>query len=105
MAKRPYFQVVCVLGKRVVVTAEYWDKIIRFKHPILAGKEDEVKQTLEHPDQIRQSKSDAAVKLYYRAYDSRHLCIVVKHTNGSGFIVTGYFTDKIKEGTNIWTKL
>ena len=44
------------------------------------------------------------VQLYYRRYGNLHLCVVAKHLNGNGFIITTYFTDRIKEGVVVWTK-
>jgi hypothetical protein len=32
---------------------DYWRKIIEIKHPSMAGKEKEVKTTLEKPDEVR----------------------------------------------------
>ncbi len=104
MASTNRFAVVCVLGKRVSVTENYWHKIITIKHPSMAGRDAEVQQTLTDADEVRESRSDPLVRLYYRRYGSLHLCVVVKHLNGSGFIVTTYFTDRIKEGIGLWTK-
>ncbi|MEQ1574028.1 MAG: hypothetical protein ABMA15_24155 [Vicinamibacterales bacterium] len=47
---------------------------------------------------IRRSTKDPAVYLYYRQEDGRFCCVVAKHLNGDGFIVTAYLTDKIKAG-------
>jgi hypothetical protein len=47
------------LGFRVRVTRERWQFITRAKHPAMAGREDAMKATLENPDQIRESRSDA----------------------------------------------
>ncbi len=104
MASAIRFFVIYVLGKRVSVTADYWQKIITIKHPSMAGKDVEVQQTLMDADEVRESRSDPLVRLYYRRYGSLHLCVVVKHLNGSGFIVTTYFTDRIKEGVALWIK-
>ena len=98
------FEVQCVLGKRISVSAEYWRKITTLKPPALKGKEELVKEALTSPEQVRESKSDPTVKLYYLSQGRWHICVVVKHKNGDGFIVTGYFTDRIKEGHVIWTK-
>jgi len=55
------------------------------------------------PDEIRQSKIDKDVFLYYKQYD-RLYCVVVKHEGMKGFLITAYPTDKIKEGDVIWTR-
>jgi hypothetical protein len=102
--RKPKFEVTCVLGKHIVVTASYWRRIVKFKHPALTGKEAHVQETLTDADEVRESKTDSAVKLYYRAYGTAHLCVVTKHVNGEGFVITAYFTDRIKEGVTIWTK-
>ena len=104
MALKTRFSVVCGLGKRISVTETYWQKIVTIKHPSMAGKESEVQQTLTDADEVRESRSDPQVRMCYRRYGSTHLCVVVKHLNGTGFIVTTYFTERIKEGTTLWTK-
>jgi hypothetical protein len=104
MAAKIRFVVVCVLGKRITVTEDYWQKIITIKHPSMAGHDAQVQETLTDPDEVRESRSDGRVKLYYRGYANLHLCVVVKHLNGDGFIITTYFTDRIKEGVVVWTK-
>lgn len=60
------FDVLTPLGFRVHVTKVYWDIIITIKHPVMAGREEDVKVALEDPDEIRQSKSDPDVYLFYK---------------------------------------
>ena len=53
------------------------------------GHEEAVKQTLENPDQVRQSRSDPQVPLFYQAAgDRRWVCAVTKHATGQGFLIT-----------------
>ena len=64
------------------------------------GREGIVKTTLEKPDQIRQSRSDPQVLLFYRAEGtSRWVCAVAKRATDQAFLITAYPTDAIKEGT------
>ena len=98
------FQVMSKLDKKIRVTKRYWDKITTIKHPGMKNKEMMVAKTLEAPTEIRQSKSDDSVFLYYRPVEEYHNAVVVKHLNGEGFIITTYITDKIKEGKQIWKK-
>ncbi len=56
-----------------------------------------VKEVLESPDEIRQSKTDKEVFLYYKRFDKLY-CVVVRHEKREGFIITAYPADKIKEG-------
>jgi len=47
------FEVPTPLGFKVRATRLYWDMIICIKHPIMIGRELEVKATLENPEEIR----------------------------------------------------
>jgi hypothetical protein len=58
-----FFEVVTPLGFRVRVTHAYWDLIVTIKHPVMAGRQEDLKKTLEQPDEIRQSRSDQNVYL------------------------------------------
>ena len=99
------FEVITPLGFRVRVTRAYWDIIVGFKHPVMAAHEQAVKETLEKPSEIRLSKSDPSVHLFYRTERSeRWVCAVAKRLNGEGFLITAYPTDAIKEGDRIWPK-
>ncbi len=57
------FEIMTQLGFRVRVTRAYWDIIVTIKHPVMAGREQVVKETLEKPGEIRLSKNDPAVHL------------------------------------------
>jgi hypothetical protein len=70
----------------------------------MAGQEEEVQDTLSKANQVRRSKSAPDVYLYYKKTGKRYQCVVVKHLNGDGFVITAYVTDNIKEGEMIWTR-
>ena len=93
------------LGYAVRTTRGYWTLIATVKHPTLAGQEHLVIQTLIEPDQIRVSKIDPVVHLFYRKVEGRYVCVVTKRVEPkSGFIMTAYVTDKIKEGHVVWKR-
>ncbi len=99
------FEVETPLGFRVRTTVGYWELITTVKHPIMRGREADVRETLTHPDEVRLSKSDLQVYLFYRTDgDSRWVCAIAKHLNGEGFLITAYRTGGIKEGTVLWRK-
>ena len=99
------FEVMTPLGFRVRVTRGYWDLIVSVKHPVMAGREEDVRSALENPDEIRQSKSDTDVYLFYKAErEKRWICAVSRQTGDTGFLITTYPTDAIKEGAQIWHK-
>jgi hypothetical protein len=60
------FEVSTPLGFRLRVTRSYWELITTIKHPVMAGQESMVKNALETPAQIRLSRSNASVYLFYR---------------------------------------
>jgi len=99
----PYFEVPTPLGIRIRTTLAYWQKIITVKHPIMAGQEKIVQQALQHPSEIRRSRSDPDIYLYYKPDPPYFVCVVCRHLNGEGFIVTTYRTNKIKIGDSVWT--
>jgi hypothetical protein len=103
--KEVIFEATTPLGFRVRVTKAYWELIVRVKHPIMAGREEDVKDTLENPDEIRRSKSDENVYLFYKSESQkRWICAVSKQTDDIGFLITTYPTDAIKEGVQVWHK-
>jgi hypothetical protein len=87
----------------VRTTTGYLEYLVTMKHPVMKGKEDTVKAALQFPDEIRQSKTDKDVFLYYKRLDKLY-CVVVKHIGMEGFLITAYPTDKVKEGDSIWTR-
>ena len=99
------FEVQTPLGFRVRVTRSYWQLIVTVKHPVMAGREPDVQAALTNPDEIRQSRRDPAVYLFYKSVRvKRWVCAVAKRLNGDGFLVTTYRTDVIKEGVQVWPK-
>lgn len=98
------FEAETPLGFCVRTTASYWELISEIKHPTMKGREADIQATLANPDEVRLSKSDAQVYLFYRADgEKRWVCAVSKRLNGEGFLITAYRTGAI-EGTVIWHK-
>ncbi len=97
------FEVLTPLGFAVRVSRAYWNVIVSIKHPIMMGQEAIVKEILANPDEVRRSRSDDAVYLFYRKQEQRRwVCAVAKQLDDEGFLITAYPTDAIKEGTKIW---
>ena len=79
------FEALTPLGFRVRVTRSYWQLIITVKHPVMAGNESDVRETLEHPSQIRRSRSDPDVYLFYKPERiQRWVCAVAKRLDEEG---------------------
>lgn len=93
------------LGFSVRVSHSYWKIITSIKHPVMAGRDLDVKKALEQPDEIRSSQKDPTVYLFYiLERKGRWICAVAKKLNGEGFLITAYPTEAIKEGRQIWTR-
>ena len=105
MTDELFFEVRTPLGFRVRVTLSYWELIVTIKHPAMYGREADVQNVLRNPDEIRRSRSDPAVYLFYRMErPGRWICAVAKRLDSEGFLITAYPTDAIKEGEWIWSK-
>lgn len=103
MKSEIYFSVRTPLNIEVRTTVQYWEYFVSIKHPVMRDKENIVKSVLQMPDEVRQSKTDKDVFLYYKQSDKLY-CVVVRHTGIEGYMVTAYPTDKVKEGEIVWTK-
>ncbi len=103
MKKDYYFEINTPLDVKVRTTKEYWEYLIKVKHRTMQGKENIIKEVLSLPDEIRKSKIDENVYLYYKKSDKIY-CVVAKHTGSGGYLITAYSTDKVKEGDIVWTR-
>jgi len=100
-----FFEILTPLEFHVRVTESYWKLIVTVKHPIMNGREKQVKEILENPDEIRRSQSDTNVFLFYKLErHKRWICAITRRLNGDGFLITTYPTNAIKEGERIWPK-
>ena len=92
------FEVTSRLGRRIRISKSYWNYISRVKRPSMEGKENQVKYSLVTPIEVRKSKRDPQVYLYYGKSVSDIdplVCAVVKHLNQEGFIITVYLTRRM----------
>lgn len=99
-----FFEVDTPLGFSVRCTQQHWDFIVRVKHPVMVGRESTVRQVIEDPEEIRKSRKDERVLLFYSGQGERYVCAVVRRPNGDAFLITTYPTDAIKAGEVIWTR-
>jgi hypothetical protein len=99
------FEIVTPLGFSVRTTVEYWQFIVTIKHPIMLNRLTDIQNTLSNPDEIRLSKTEPQVCLFYRDDGTkRWVCAVARRLNGEGFLITAYRTSAIKEGESVWQK-
>jgi hypothetical protein len=95
------------LGRSVRLTDERRAHILQ--HQEMAGMEAEIERVLQSPAEVRVSRSDNTVQLFYEFYaqtlvGGKWLCVVVKYSLDDGFVVTAYLTDQLKAGETIWPK-
>jgi hypothetical protein len=68
------------------------------------SREGELQQVLADPDEVRRSRKDPNVLLFYGGAGSRWLCAVARREDGTAFLITAYPTDAIKAGDTTWTR-
>jgi hypothetical protein len=96
-----------VWGNSVSLTVERRTHLM--EHPEMGANEPVLAVTLLEPDTVIRSRSDDSIRLFYRFYrqltiGDKYHCVVVKYTESRVFIITAYFTDKIKRGEVLWKK-
>lgn len=104
MKEQLFFEINSRLGVLIRITHSRWQLIVNQKHPEIKGKEKEIIKTIEDADEVRLSKKDHQVYLYYKKAREYFYCVVARHLNGEGFVITAYLTGNIKEGKLIWIK-
>lgn len=92
-------------GRDVRLTDERLRHIL--EHPEMAHLEAALEETLRRPQYVIQSQTNPATELSYRYYigtqvGDKWLCVVVKYLPYDAFVVTGYLTDRVKRGKQIW---
>ena len=92
-------------GRSIRLTDERMAHILQ--HQEMVGMEAEVERTLQSPAEVRVSRSDNTVRLFYEYYartrvGGKWLCVVVKYPPDDAFVVTAYLTDQLKQGESIW---
>lgn len=89
-----------VIGRIVELTDERKQHIIQ-EHPELEDYLSKIKGVLIKPDEIRKSKTDHKVLLFYRFFakikSGLYITVVIK-INQRNFILTTHMTDRIKMG-------
>lgn len=98
------FEIQTPLEFAVRTSQQYWQRLIA-KHPDIEELEELVQLALASPDEVRRSRQDEGILLFYRVRrEERWIVAVARRLNGDGFLVTAYQTDSIKEGETIWRK-
>jgi len=75
----------------------------------MVGQEDRIRETLAFPDLVKGSRHDAHVLCYYRWYEvtpvtQKYLLCIVRVLGQEGFVITAFYTDKVKGGSIEWQR-
>jgi hypothetical protein len=94
-------------GQSVRLTDERLAHIL--EHAELVGMGDELERILRVPSEVRRSRSDDDVRLFYEFYTEtqvggKWLCVVVKYLPDDAFVITAYLTETVKAGEIVWPK-
>jgi hypothetical protein len=89
-------------GREIRLTDERVAHIER--RPEMESQVDRIEETLAQPDEVRVSDQDDAVHLYHRQYETtpvteKILLVVANVAVDSPFVITAFFTDRLKSGT------
>ena len=93
-------------GRAVRLTAERWAHVL--DHPEMVGQRERLADTLAEPDVVIATVTDEAVLAYHRLYETTPVTrkylvvVVVKTAPGDAFILTAFFTSRLKKGQIAW---
>jgi len=101
------FEVAAYDGRRIRLTEAQWLHMVFF-HPEVEGEQDKVKKVLVEPEIVVEGVTEDT-RICYRFYSStlvssKYLAVVIKVLNGEGFIITSYFTERVRRGKVLWRK-
>ena len=75
------------------------------RRPEMDGQLPRIEETLANPGEVRASNHDDEVRLYYRRYPetpvTEKYMLVVVRVDDDPFVITAFFTDRIKSGEPI----
>ncbi|MBI4653096.1 DUF4258 domain-containing protein [Candidatus Kuenenbacteria bacterium] len=99
------YEVISVLKKKIRTSENYWQYISETKHPDLKNRLKDVLESLNKADEVWQNPEVKNFYFYYQKINKHWICVITRHLNGDGFIVTAYLTSKSKrKGKKIWQK-
>jgi molybdopterin synthase catalytic subunit len=101
------FKIFSKIGKTISLDEDRWRHVLN--HPEMKTQLDRIKETIMNPDEIRESTHDPSVLLFCKLYGEtpvteKYLLVVIETQNREGFIVTAFFTDRVKKGGVMWKK-
>ncbi len=82
---------------------------LEIDHPEMAGQMSRIAETLDDPDRMVRSRTEATVELFDKWYASTPVtakfpCVVVKTLPDDPFMITAYHTGAVNRGEVLWEK-
>lgn len=103
----PIFEVKAYNNKKIRLTDVQQTHILFF-HPEVEAEQEKMKDVLKNPEIVIEGATEdtrICYKFYpYTSVASKYLAVVIKVLDGEGFIVTSYFTEKVRRGKILWRK-
>lgn len=101
------FTVVDQFKRTIRLTARQHEHICSRQE--MQDQEDRIRESIALPDVVKVSQHDPQVLCYYRWYETtpvtrKYLLCIVKVLNHEGFIITAFYTDKVKGGPVVWER-
>ncbi|MBI5958859.1 MAG: hypothetical protein HY866_09005 [Chloroflexi bacterium] len=102
----PDFEVFTDYNNRAIrLTNERWTHIL--EHPEMIEQRERLIETLAAPDMVITTVKDSNVHAYHRLYEHtpvtrKYLVIAVKIETDDAFILTAYFSSRLKKGPIVW---
>ena len=75
-----------------------------FKRLGIEEAANQAKEALSTPEVVIKGRTDPSVHLYYKSFHGYFTCVVAKHLNGEGYIITSYRTDRVRRGEVVWER-
>ncbi len=98
------FEVKAKKNGKIKLTEERETHIV-MRHPEMLNKSESIRESLVAPELIKESAYDSQTWIYYRQHSTNdYIAVVAKIKNDSGFVITSYIAEIIKEGKIIWKK-
>lgn len=94
-------------GRRVRLSDTQRLHILYF-HPEALASNSRIRETVNEPEIIGRGATHDT-RVHYRFFEgtpvtAKYLAVVIKQLDGEGFIVTAYFTPKVKRSRIVWRR-
>lgn len=91
--------------REIRLTSERVEHIL--EHPEMVGQLGRLKETLKTPMFVIATEADETVHVYHRFYEttpvtSKYLQVAVKINEDDAFVLTAFFSRRIKKGERVW---